>query len=170
MDAEMSGTPSPSPRVLPYATPAAKPVTSRGVTGFASDFLRGTALACASLVLLLCARGLWDYRAGQIHANEFKQDLFWVLIGLALMSGLGALAAAAGAGLKRCALQSHVTFPRWVGLAGGMFSMLANIGSLWAFQRHERTAWLLAAAIPAIAGFLLVRRAPDGDPVDSVST
>jgi len=51
----MSGTPSPSPRVLHYATRVAKPGTSLGVTGFANDFFRGTALTCATLVLLLCA-------------------------------------------------------------------------------------------------------------------
>jgi hypothetical protein len=158
----MSGTPSEFQGVLPYATPAAKPGAQGGVKRFAGDFLNGSACAFGGFFVLMCARYLWDYRAGRTSLGSAGADLPVFLTTLAVMTAASALLAAAGAGMKRFVLRSAVSSPRWAALAGGILSSAASLGSVCAF--HHRMAWTLAVAAPVVAGFLVVRRDPRGDP------
>jgi hypothetical protein len=137
------------------------------VKRFACDFLNGSACTFGGFFVLMCARYLWDYRAGRTSLGSAGAYLPVFLTSLAVMTAASALLAAAGAGMKRCVLRSAVSSPRWAALAGGILSSVASLGSACAFTYHQRTAWAIAVAAPAIAGFLVVRRDPRGDPVTS---
>jgi len=154
----MSDTPTRPLCVLPYATPAAKPGASSGVAGFLRHFLHGCTLSFAGAILIaLCVRNF----GGSMYLGITAQDPFFVGWVFLLLSGLSMVAAAAGAGVKRCVLRSAVSSTRRTVLAGGMLSAAATFGSLWAFDVDlvdQPTAWTLAAAAPFLAGFLLVRR------------
>ena len=157
----MSDTTSRPPCVLPYATPAAKLGISHGVTPFAKDFLCGSTLTFAITFLVVHGWDLWEHRASGMYVSHGIRNIPFFLTCVAVVSAASALAAAAGAGVKRCVLGSAVSSARWAGLAGGMFSAAASLGCGWAFQHREPTACILAVAAPVIAGFLLVRRAPE---------
>src|SRR5437762_3257076 len=87
---------------------------TRWLTGFAGDFLRGSACTFGFIFVLLCVRYLWDFRAGRMFVGEAASDLPFFFISFSVVTAANALAAAAGAGIKRCVLRSAVSSVPWI--------------------------------------------------------